>query len=404
MIPRWLRFVLGIAIVAVGLYVVIGEQFSGTSADAVINAQVLTLRAPIDGQISLTVHTLGARISANELLATLVDPRPDDARLVDLQRASAQTMNELKRLKDRSAALIAARVDYQRQADSYLSGRVEQIQARLSEANTALEAALARLRESEATYRRSAELGRNGYQSQAELNRSRSSAEVGTQDVQATRDRIRYLTIELESAKRGTFIGEAYSDAPYSQQRVQEMTFLLGEAMVDSNDRTERLDALRKQINEERLRLNRFTDAKIEAPVSGILWELMSGGGEYVRKAQDVLRLVDCTSSVVTASVREAVYNRLKVGDAAQFRLTGEARTFQATVVRLAGSGASTVYRTLAIGPSEEHLKRFDVTLVAPSLVSDPDFACAVGRTGRVTFSAGPLQFWRNWLAEVGLI
>jgi hypothetical protein len=107
---------------------------------------------------------------------------------------------------------------------------------------------------------------------------------------------------------------------------------------------------------------------------------------------------------VITASVRETVYNRLRLGDAAQFRLLGVGRTFEGTISRLAGSGAQSIYRSLAIGPSEEHLKRFDVTLVFPELNRDTQLSCAIGRTGRVTFSAGPLQFWRSWLAELGLI
>ncbi len=97
-------------------------------------------------------------------------------------------------------------------------------------------------------------------------------------------------------------------------------------------------------------------------------------------------------------------YNRLMVGDTVQFRLLSNSETYHGTVARLAGSGAQSIYRSLAIGPSEEHLKHFDVTLTIPALNADPALSCAVGRTGRVTFSAGPLQFWRRWLAEIGLI
>jgi hypothetical protein len=94
----------------------------------------------------------------------------------------------------------------------------------------------------------------------------------------------------------------------------------------------------------------------------------------------------------------------LSVGDPAQFRLRGAARTYEGMVSRLAGSGAKSVYESLAIAPSDEHLKRFDVTLVFPELNTDPELGCVVGRTGRVTFMAGPLQFWRDWLAQLGLI
>jgi multidrug resistance efflux pump len=404
MTTRWLLIAFGLLFSIVGLYVILGEQFSGTSADAVINAQVLILRAPIDGQLTLASHKLGARVDAKENLANLLDPRPDDTRLIDLQHTESQLDIELQKLKVRTADLQTARAGYQKQADTYLAGRVGQIEARIAEANSTMEAAQAKLRESDAAFRRSSELGRNGFQSQADLNRSRSVFEVGTQDVRAAQDRIRYLSVELEAARQGTSLGDATNDAPYSQQRIQEIGLQLAETAADIEQRTRMLNSIHKQIAEERLRLGRFTEARIDAPVPGILWEIMSGGGEYVRKAQDVLRIVDCTSTIVTASVRESVYNRLRVGEQAQFRLLSNSQTYQGTVARLAGSGAQSIYRSLAIGPSDEHLKRFDVTLIVPKLNADPQLSCAVGRTGRVTFSAGPLQFWRQWLSEIGLI
>ena len=401
---RWLRLVLGLTVIVIGLYVIIGEQIAGTSADAVVNAQVLILRAPIDGELKLALRALGAHVDVKEHLADVVDPRPDDTRLVDVQRTALQLATDVVRLNDRAAALQASRTAYQRQADAYASGRIRQIEARISEAASTMEAAQSRLRESDAAFRRASELGRNGFQSQAELNRTRSAYEVVTQDVQAAQDRIRYLSVEVAAAKQGTFLGDSNTDAPYSQQRIQEIGLQLAEAAAETREHEERLAAIHKQIDEERLRLGRFSEATIDAPVRAILWEIMTGSGEYVRRGQDVMRVVDCTSAIVTSSVRETVYNRLKVGDPVQFRLLGESKVYTGSVIRLAGSGAQSIYRSLAIGPSEEHLKRFDVAVAFPELNADPDRSCAVGRTGRATFSAGPLEFWRRWLAESGLI
>jgi hypothetical protein len=135
-----------------------------------------------------------------------------------------------------------------------------------------------------------------------------------------------------------------------------------------------------------------------------MLWDALANNGEFVNKGQNILRIVDCATTIVTASVRESIYNRLTVGNPAQFQLRGVGRTYTGSVSRLAGSGAKSIYETLAIAPSDEHLKRFDVTLVFPEMNADPELWCTVGRTGRITFTSGPLQFWRDWLAQVGLI
>ncbi len=72
-------------------------------------------------------------------------------------------------------------------------------------------------------------------------------------------------------------------------------------------------------------------------------------------------------------------------------------------MARLAGSSAETIYRHLAVGPSEEHLKRYDVAIAVPGLAADPALACTVGRTGRVVFAGRPLDPWRRLLAAIGL-
>ncbi|NNC27642.1 curli assembly protein CsgC, partial [Salinisphaera sp. USBA-960] len=109
--------------------------------------------------------------------------------------------------------------------------------------------------------------------------------------------------------------------------------------------------------------------------------------------------LVNCTSTIITLSVAESVYNRLKIGDLAKFRVSNDQKVLEGTITRLAGSGAETIYRNLAVAPSERHLQRFDVTLVVPAIREDPALACAIGRTGRVFFEARPLDFLRTlWL------
>nr|WP_255616487.1 HlyD family secretion protein [Microvirga puerhi] len=158
-----------------------------------------------------------------------------------------------------------------------------------------------------------------------------------------------------------------------------------------------------EQVSAERVRVNKLTSAELNTDQPSIVWNFLVSGGEYVNRGQDLMRLVDCSTTMVTASVSETVYSRLKVGMPAQFRLNADQRVFDATITRLGGSGASGLYATLAIGPSAEHLSRFDVALDVPNLTSDPDLSCAIGRTGRVIFASGPLSSFREVLARFGL-
>lgn len=393
---RLLAVVMGLLLAAGGAFIMVGEQMAGVTSNAVVNAQVMILRAPVDGVLELQVRRLGTRLAPGQAIGGLNDPRPDDARLLELQRSLAAVQVDRKRLQDLNAALQASREAYAQQARDYGAGRVSQLQARLAEAHALQDAARARLLEADATLRRANELARTGVQTAAEIGRIRTAHEVATQELEAVRNRIHFLTIELDAARRGVFLGDSFNDAPSSQQRVREIEQRQGEIAAELAERDRRIALLEAQVNEERARLARFSQAVLTAPAPSLLWEIMTADGEYVRRAQDLLRLVDCSTTMVTGSVREGVYNRLRVGDPAQFRLAGDGRVFDAVVTRLAGSGAVTIYRSLAVGPSEEHLKRYDVTLSVPGLAEDPELACAVGRTGRAVFSSRPLDVVRR--------
>ncbi|MCS6890930.1 MAG: HlyD family efflux transporter periplasmic adaptor subunit [Rhodovarius sp.] len=386
----------GLLLAAVGLYVIVGEQMAGITSNAMVNAQVMIVRAPVEGVLQLHVRRLGARLAPGQVIGSLNDPRPDDSRLLELQRTIAVLQADRERLRDLAEVLETSRRAYAAQAEAYGAGRVSQLQARLAEAQALKDAARARLLEADAALRRASELARAGVQTVADITRIRTAQEVAAQEVEAMRNRIHFLNIELDAARRGVFLGDSYNDAPSSQQRLRELEQRQGELATELAERDQRLALLEAQLQEERARLARFSGAVLTATSPSILWEIMTADGEYVRRAQDLVRLVDCSTTMVTASVREGVYNRLRVGDPAQFRLAGDGRVFDAVVTRLAGSGAATVYRSLAVGPSEEHLKRFDVLLSVPALAQDPELSCAIGRTGRAVFSSRPLDFLRR--------
>lgn len=137
---------------------------------------------------------------------------------------------------------------------------------------------------------------------------------------------------------------------------------------------------------------------ELTAPVNGLIWEVLAGDNEYVERGQDIMKLMTCGSALVTLSVPDNVYARLQVGQAAQFRLNGRDTIYDGTITRMAGAGAETIYRNLAVAPSLKHLERYDVAILVPALREDPDLRCAVGQTGRVFFDTRPLDWLRQAL------
>ncbi len=301
---RYLRLTLGTAAILAAGWVVVGEHLAGTSADAVINAEVATVRAPGPGRLTMPALQLGTVLGAAQEVGSVVDPLTDGRRLDDLAMEQA----------------FAA-------------------------------AALAR--------------------SQADLD-----AVGGARGAALTQD--------AQSLRR-VVASPAGPDAPQPAIRAE---IAAGQA---------RLDALTTRIERERVRAARQAAAVLTSPVAGPLWERLAGDGEEVLRGQDVLRVLDCASTVVTLSVAQSVYDRLSVGMVAQFRLNGDDRVMPGTVIRMAGGGAGGLYRNLAVPPGARHLERQDVMLLVPGLRADPALACAVGRSGKVFFDTRPLDGLRAW-------
>jgi len=395
---RILKIVAGLLVALGALFVIVGEQLAGASADAVVNARLSMVRAPIAGVLRLDRRDLGTLVEQGETLGTLADPLVDDIRLNDLLLERAVAEAEARRLENEIDSLEMALRELGDRSEKYSVERVRQLEARLEERRARARAIEARLEEARSSLTRSSELQTRGMETAAAFDRARAASRVAERELEAARSEISVAEIDLAAARSGIFLGEGYNDAPYSEQRISELGVESRRLASHFAQERDRSAALEERIAAERRRVNRLSSSEIKANVRGRLWTVLSADGERLQRGQDVLRLVDCDSTMVTLSVAESVYNRLKVGDSASFRMDGDSRVFQGTVLRLAGSGAATIYQNLAVAPSEKHLERYDVALKLPGLSEDTELGCAVGRTGRAFFESRPLdavrRFW----------
>jgi len=111
---------------------------------------------------------------------------------------------------------------------------------------------------------------------------------------------------------------------------------------------------------------------------------MMTSPGEDVRAGQALMKLLDCSGAVVTANVTEAVYNRLRLGEQANFEPNDGSPAIQGSIVNL--TGASGAPANLAINPDVLNKEPYRVTVSMPGAdATGKD--CAVGRTGRVVFN-----------------
>lgn len=386
------RLILGLVAIVVAVWIIVGEQMSGATADAVVNAPIVTVRATVAGNLTVPTRQLGGRITQGEVLASIQDPVVDRIRLDDLLMEA--------RLEEATRVQIEALLsDTQAIRDTLVARTAIFREERLQELRTRLAHAEARL----------AILDAQGAIPDDDQQLLLDAVGDGTDRLPGeprldalvldhARERVAVLQIALRAAEQNVFLGDGYNDAPNAEQRAIELESEIAALQSRLIEAQERSAAVRERADRERLRVNSLTGGDVSSPVTGLLWEVLQANGVNVQRGDPLLRLVDCQGAVVTGSVTEGVYNALSIGDAAKFRLAGASSVYDATVARLAGSGAETIYRNLAVAPSQRHLERFDVALIVPQLAQSGPEACMIGRTGRAFFDARPLDAFRRLL------
>ena len=353
---RWLKIALGVALV-VGLgWSPLKSMLAATSAEAVINARVITIRSPIEGT---------------------VDAAPD------LRRQFGALEDQARSLASQSAldanALLALAV----QVERFRHGRLEQLNARVKASEADLAAASARATQSASARKRSDELRKSGVTSAAESDKVQSDWIAATNAEAGAARRLEEVSIERDAAANGVFIGDSYNDTPNSSQRADELRLRIGELDAQIVATRSQMKRLSSEILTEEMRFHDRSDVLAAFPASGRVWEMLTARGEHVARGQDLMRVLDCANPIVSANVDENVYDRLELGGAATFQLAQSGgKTYRGVVVNLTGPAGAPA--NFAIPPAAMRTSGFFATVAIDGI---GDSGCEVGRTGTVTFA-----------------
>jgi len=382
------RLILSMIAIAIALWVIVGEQMAGGSANAVINAPVVTIRAHTAGDLSLPEKPYGARVQYGDTIAEVRDPLVDQVRLDDLRMEQGFAEAEIARIAADLDSTQSMRESLDDRTTSFRAARLDELRTRLDHARLRLSVLEGKDLSEDTDLRAIAAVDDLPH---------RLPLEPGLEPLilSHARERVETLEIALKAAQAGVFLGDGYNDSPNAEQRATELETVISGLKNSLTETQRRLNAITTRIQRENLRVNNLSGAEITSPVNGIYWDTLQADGVNVQRGDPILKLLDCDATFVTLSVTERVFNSLRIGEPASFRLTGGEQVFAGTVARLAGAGAKTLYNNLAVAPSEKHLERYDVALLVPGLTADAERGCSIGRTGRAFFEARPLDWLR---------
>ncbi len=382
---RILKTLAGVIVVVVAGWMPLQALMQTTSTEAIINARLITLRAPIEGQVSwLGQIPVGSELKPGAAVLGIVNPRADRGRLDAVAQLVGELEGDIKSLAARRESLQSLHGEHTVNAEAFRTGRIAQLESRMAETRSDIAAGTARHEEAQQALERAQALADAGTGTVVALERARRDATVATQTLEALGHRRNTLDVELSALRRGVYVGDSYNDRPQSLQRADEITLRLNEITADVTQREARLASLRTELSAENMRYAQRSAAGLVAPVSGSIWEVMTAPGESVVRGQDLVRLLDCSGLVVTATVGEAAYNQLRVGQSAKFRFRGDSTDYEGRIVSL--TGVATAPANLAIQPAALAKEPYRVTVSLPKMAASGQ--CSVGRTGRVTFGS----------------
>ena len=381
---RVVKTLLGLALVAAVGYEPLQRMAQTSSVEAIVNARVITLRAPIEGELQAgpAGREAGAALAPGDLLFRIVDPRADRGRIDDLSRQLAQARDERPRLVARLEAARALLADLTEQTRAFGAARIRQLEARHEALTADAAAAHARTLDAAAALERANRLVAQGAGTAVQASLAKRDADVAAQNEISAQGLIVVNDVELEAARRSVFVGDSYNDRPTSAQRADDLRQQIVdfEQALDESDR--RIARLSQDVADEQARYAELSSAAVVAPAKGSVWELLTAPGEQVRRGQELARVLDCGGALVTATVGESVYNRLRVGSPARFQPRDGGDDLAGTVISLTGSSMTPA--NFAILPAALARGAYHVTVSIPGLVSGE--TCDVGRTGRVIF------------------
>jgi multidrug resistance efflux pump len=205
---------------------------------------------------------------------------------------------------------------------------------------------------------------------------------VAKDTIRGLTERKKGMLIERDAARAGTFIGDSYNDTPQSAQRKMEVGLELADVRARLAGRNTELASLQADLDSEARRTQDLSTAVIRSTVNGRVWEMLTAPGEHVNAGQDLVRMLDCGSATVTASVSETAYQRLRISQSATFRPRDGGTMLHGQIIGLNGLGA--VASNSAIQQSQLSREPYHVTLKFPDLAKGDD--CRVGRSGLVEF------------------
>lgn len=390
------RIGLAIGVLGAGAYAAADEALVLSTEHAVLSANVVVLRTPIDGEVAVLTARAGETVKRGQSLGSVRNLRVDTQRLEDINAQVLRVTGEEASLMEARASLQGIQADLASRIDLYAKFAETLFSERLEEAQRLSAAAAARATRLDKERGRRETLRKQGLTPDAEFERAAAEALASAEELAAANARIGATRVQRDGAQSNVFVDMGSHGASYPQQRLDEVVLRIAELDQLIGARRAELVAARARLAAEEARVSLLRRFDVTAPGAGMVWRVTATPGEQTPANGPLIELVDCNEAFLIAAAPQARVARMAVGDPVSYRLAGE-------------KGERTGRISAILGSEWAEGERFAATPSRPAgaaamvrITPDRDGrsgACEVGRSARVIFASGS-GGWRGLITD----
>jgi len=381
------RLTVALAIVVIAIWQLAPLTVSDIRPNGVVNAKLVTIQAPISGQLVRAIPDVGEPVSAGSIVTRITDDTEPQALLAQLDGEYQLLRSRKTALVEKLSTLNGLRRELGERVREMVTGSMESLHYKMLEAAARQKGWMSVVKERDLSLARQKTLLADGHVAKARVEEAESLLEQAQQEVERARaDEERYRK-ESGALEKGVFVGDGQNDVPYSQQRLDEVVLAIADLNVQLTETNGRMASLEKQLRDESARAGRRESMLVRSPIDGLIWRRMATELATVTKNNDLAKILDCSDIRIEVPVDESLSDRMEIGAVVSVRLQGSPETFEGIISGVIGTRA--VSPELEYGALPPLLKKDEVLLVVnipdSGFEDRPETFCNVGRRAEVS-------------------
>lgn len=389
---RVLKVSVALALLGLSAQALLAGRDIVASDNAVVSANMLAVRSPIEGTLSGVNLRVGTKVRAGEIIGHVSDPYVDDRRLIDMKQALIRDEADRDAYVRERDALDLLLATLHKRADNYNKAFAAYLQQEVAEARSNIAAAVAAKNYQDQETNRQDTLGSEGWSAPAGVDQSRSRAIIADNTLAAAAAHALYLQDRADAAARGMSLDSGSNDVSYSEQRADQVAIQLTdvERNLASFSAAADEDRARLRSEEERVALLRSFDIKI--PDDGVVWQVNALSGSNLTAGSMITQIVDCRDAFIIAIIPQDRFPDVVLGGSVHIRMTGETTDIIGVVASILGNGSLSYNADYAVMPNLQRTPAGAVAIITLPASATKN-GCLIGRTARVLLPAKAPRF-----------